>query len=468
MRKQIFPNSTSQTTKTGPTPGNRPKRNRKDNYTDNNGNEGDLGVSEEEEYTENRGGVLRPEELKALADGVKNVQEFRSLGNGPLSPPKTASPDGHGQGADPDQDPSTAKIKDLIAYTPEETAALDAIAHKRHDLNARKAMLGDRDKLIAMVVARGKATAAELRYKDKSVKDICGYDARLVWSDYESNNWRASEEGRLALESGVLRASTSSSAAGAQAGPAAAEQMQVDSSALNGTKEGESAGDEVEIGPGVCKKKRCERHKAWVKLQQQDSAMEKEQVRLGLKGLDGEEKVWRERALVRVLEDKGVDGEGDGGEARGGGGVDGVGDGVSGGGGGGENGGRGGGDAENGIGNADAEAAAAMDAIPTREEATATNQQSSHEPRNPDEEDAMHLDRTESALLSEPTTDDVDGTGHEGSGKMDGLVASGTADGDGDGAVGAVAGEAGDVAEGEKGKDGAEGGDGADAIMADN
>lgn len=398
--------------------------------------------------------MLRPEELKALVDGVKSVQEFRSLGNGPLSPPKTASPDGHGEGAATDEDPSTAKIKDLILYTPEETAALDTIAHKRHGLNARKAMLGDRDRLIAMVVARGKATAAELREKDKTVKDICGYDARLVWSDYELNNWRASEEGRLALESGDLHAPTSASSAQAEAAGDAAEQIQVDTSTANGAKEGESAGDEVEIGPGVCKKKRCERHKAWVKLQQQDS-MEKEQMRLGLKGLEGEEKVWRERALVRVLEGKGVDGGGEG---------DGGGVGVGGGGGG--EGGEGS-DTENGVGNADADAAAAMDAIPAREEATATDHGNGHGPRNAEDEDAMHLDHTGSALLGEPTADAVDGTGHEGSGAMDGLVASGTADGDGDGAAGFVTGEAGGVVGGTKRVNGAEGGDGADAIMAD-
>ena len=66
------------------------------------------------------------------------------------------------------------------------------------------------------------------------------------------------------------------------------------------SKEGEK--EEEEIGRGVCKKKRCERHKAWLKLQQQDNLFEKDQARQEMKKLDAEEKGVRERAMIRWLE----------------------------------------------------------------------------------------------------------------------------------------------------------------------
>lgn len=243
---------------------NASKRRRRDNYTDHDGNETD----EKDEQSDNRGGVLRPGELKALVDGVKDVATFMKLGDGVLSPPETAA-----------TSPGYEAEK-KIAYNSEEAHQIDEIAKKRAEIEARRDMLNDRDKLVHMVDRRRKEVLTKLKEKEKTLKDICGYDARLTWSDEELNEWRHSKEGHDQLQSAVLNA---------------------DPRLVDGEK-GEDGG-EGEVGPGVCKKKRCERHRTWYKVQQQDNAMEREDVKQRLKRLDEEEKGVKERAMIRSLEE---------------------------------------------------------------------------------------------------------------------------------------------------------------------
>ncbi|KAL9102624.1 MAG: hypothetical protein Q9163_002239 [Psora crenata] len=225
-----------------------------------------------EDLDDLRGGVLRPGELKALVDGVKDVNEFHRLGEGVSSPPKRVNTE-----ADDDK-------KDTISYTAEETAQLEHVGKKREDLIARRSMLNDRDKFVAMVEARHKAVLAELKETDKSLKDVCGYDARLTWCDGEFDRWRSSAEGQKALRTHTLPA------------PLKTETVKTEASGTAPEEDGE------EIGRGVCKKKRCERHRAWLKNQQQDNAFEKDLVRQGLRRLQHDEKGIRDRAMVRSLE----------------------------------------------------------------------------------------------------------------------------------------------------------------------
>ncbi|KAK4692510.1 hypothetical protein P7C71_g4711, partial [Lecanoromycetidae sp. Uapishka_2] len=223
-----------------------------------------------------RGDVMRAEELKALTDEAKDIQSFHRLGDGVLSPPATASPEGE----DVKTGPGTSAPKERVTYTMEEQAQLDAITEKRAVCRERKKMLDDRDRFIVSITVRQKSVLAELKEKDKSIKDICGYDSRLSWSDPEFNQWRASPDGQKALaQGGVLSAPT-----------------HIDNGELRNDEE------EEEVGKGVCKKKRCERHKAWLKLAQQENLFEKDQARQEMKGLEGEEKGVKDRALIRTLE----------------------------------------------------------------------------------------------------------------------------------------------------------------------
>ena len=286
------------------TSGNKQKR-RKPNPADQPGNHAEDGMQDEDgDYNFLRGGVLRASELKALASGVQDVDEFRKLGEGVLSPPRTASP--------PPSDPSDVKMEDAtdfkpskdsrITYTPEESRRLDEILQKKDVLKRRRGLLGDKERFLTLVKTRAKAVLEDLKMKDRGVKDICGFDARLSWSDEEFDIWRSGSEGAKALESGVLGAPSSSSSSSLAVGAAAKE---------TADRDGDEKMDDGEIvGKGVCLKKRCERHKTWWKLQQQDVAFEKEEVRQEGRKMESEERGVRERAVLRTLEGGGVGGEG--------------------------------------------------------------------------------------------------------------------------------------------------------------
>ena len=272
MKNLVFGKSSAEQ-KDGP--GSHKKR-RRDNRTDNFGNT-EEGSDDDHAHL---GGVLTPSELKALTDGSKDLDAFRKLGDGWLSPPATASPEG---GDVKMEDAQFEKPKPT--YTPEETAQLASIAEKKVRCKARRRLLDDRDKLLLLITTRAKNVLAEMKEKDKSLNIICGYDSRLTWSEDEFNEWRASPEGQKALQKdGVLEA------------PPLKEKEEGSEAAKDADKE------EEEMGRGVCKKKRCERHKAWLKLQQQDNLFEKDQARQEMRKLEADEKGLRDRAMIRCLE----------------------------------------------------------------------------------------------------------------------------------------------------------------------
>jgi len=263
------------------------KRRRKENITDHTGNGDDGAIEDEAEDAQAylRGGILRAGELKALTSGVKDVEEFRKLGEGVLSPPRTVSPDEKDTKMQDGDAMSKEKLK--VVYTAEEKTQLSEIASKKDSLKHKREALGDREKLLGLAKSRARVVLEELKKKE-GTKDICGFDSRLIWSDEEFEAWRTSSEGQNALKSGQLGA------------PAASAENDGDEKMTNG----DSAHPE-EIGKGVCQKKRCERHKNWIKLQTQDIAFEKDECRQEMRKLEKEEKGVEERAMMRHLESGG-------------------------------------------------------------------------------------------------------------------------------------------------------------------
>lgn len=267
-------------------PANNKKR-RRDNFIDNYGNMDD---STDEDPGFLRGGILKASELKAITDGINDIDAFHRLGDGVLSPPPTVSPEG-----DDVKIENEAKVERKPIYTPEETVKLEEIASKREKVRAHKKMLDDRDRFLLLVTARAKTVLGELKDQDKSINTICGYDTRISWSDTEFNEWRASPEGKSAMEKGgVLTAPTKREKA---------EKVEDDGTNEKTAPETHvNEVDEEEIGKGVCKKKRCERHKAWLKLMQQEILFETHQARQAMKKLEAEEKGVKDRAMIRHLE----------------------------------------------------------------------------------------------------------------------------------------------------------------------
>lgn len=262
----------------------------------------------DEKQDHSRGGILRPGELKALVTDVKDISDFRKLGDGILSPPPTAAKDETNsdikmEDAPP---PESVTVNNKIPYTPTETDQLQTLTTKKNELRARKKLLDDRDAFLTLARERAKGVLDELKKKE-NVKDICGFDTRLVWLDEEFDIWRNSPEGVKAL--GERKLGAPSSLVPAQVAPQVNGESQPQQPSTIAITNGDipipsnaEQPESDELGKGICKKKKCERHRNWYKIQQQEIAFAKDEVRQGMRKLDEEEKGMRDRARIRWLE----------------------------------------------------------------------------------------------------------------------------------------------------------------------
>ena len=290
------------------------RKSRKDNYTDNFGNGEDF---DEEGDTYLRGGILRPSELKTLASSKNTIAEFRALGEGVLSPPETVSPDEERDG-DIKMSDSTHPT---VTYTESETAQLADIKTKTLALKERKKLLDDRETFLSMVKARNKTALDEMKKKEKGAQ-LCGFDPRLAWADEEFEEWRSSSEAKAVFEVGKLPPASAlldgaekekeKKEHGKRKGQKVEkdvdgkqeqdhEQEEEKENVVDGDgKEGDSPGGEK---TGMCTKKRCPRHRDWLRVQTNNLGLDKDEIRVEMKRLLTEEKGVRERATIRSLEE---------------------------------------------------------------------------------------------------------------------------------------------------------------------
>lgn len=241
------------------------------------------------------GGVLTIGDLKAAITGVESVQEFRALGNQIVPPPpdpaKEESPNSEVKSEAKSQDSQKLGL-DITAngveYSPQETAQLGKLREKREVLLHRKELLAARSAFIELVRQRAKSVVAKLKQNDPKGgwKDICGFDSRLAWADEEFDEWRLSDAGKKALAEGTAEAM------------AASYPVKTDADG-DTAMDGEGQDELAFVTRGVCIKKRCERHKQWVKVQQQDIAFEEETADRDLKKNEQEAGVVAERAVLR-------------------------------------------------------------------------------------------------------------------------------------------------------------------------
>lgn len=233
-------------------------------------------VEEEEEPTP-LGGTLRAKDLKALVDASPNIQAFKNLGTGVLTPPQTASPS---------RATFPANGEDL-SLTAGEIERLTALHKEKTQLKDRLEVLKDREKFVSMA----KEQAVRLADREKiKMKDFCGYDSRLSWSDAEFLLWRNSKHGRAAFHHSTLNptpeqiSSTPTPADGADA-------MDID---------GGVDGEEKDT---ACLKKRCQKHPQWQKLNLQDARFEELEVVEAIKECEKDERSVRDRARRRGAKD---------------------------------------------------------------------------------------------------------------------------------------------------------------------
>ncbi|XPT04301.1 COMPASS (complex proteins associated with Set1p) component [Ascochyta lentis] len=227
----------------------------------------DEGRDDQEEPTP-LGGVLRAKDLKALIDASPNIQAFKNLGSGVLSPPHTASPTRTTFTANPDH----------VALTAAETERLTALHNEKTQLNNQLELLKDREKFVSMA----KEQAARVADREKlKLKDFCGYDARLSWSDAEFLLWRNSIHGRAAFQFSTLSPTPDQIRSAADA----------------------PADTDTDAKESVCLKKRCAKHPQWQKLNLQDARFEELEVVEAIRECEKEERSVRERARRRNAKD---------------------------------------------------------------------------------------------------------------------------------------------------------------------
>ncbi|KAL4897176.1 hypothetical protein BDV59DRAFT_169951 [Aspergillus ambiguus] len=240
-----------------------------------------------------RGGVLTAGELKAVVMGVSSAQEFRKLGERIVSPPPEEENPETGEKAQ--KKLGLDSNVDGLTYSPDEASKITELRTRRDELLHRKELLGVRDNFLNLVRQRSKAVLEKLKQSDPkgAWKDICGFDSRLAWSDEEFDEWRLSESGKNALETGTPEALASS---WPEATDADGDTI------MDGAKTDED--NLVRVTRGVCTKKRCERHKQWVKVQQQELVFEQDMLKEDLVKCEKEAQNVVERAVLRMWAEK--------------------------------------------------------------------------------------------------------------------------------------------------------------------
>ncbi|KAJ5130529.1 uncharacterized protein N7515_006568 [Penicillium bovifimosum] len=180
-----------------------------------------------------------------------------------------------------------------MEYSPDEIAKIEKLRAQREDLLHRKEMLAARTKFVSLLKPRAKGLVEKLKQHEPKGgwKDICGFDSRLSWSDEEFDEWRLSEAGMKALAEGTAEALALSSASNNDAD---GDSMMT----------GDSDDDITFWTRGVCTKKRCERHKQWVKVQQQDILFEEETTEQDLAKCEEEARAVVERSVMRRWAEK--------------------------------------------------------------------------------------------------------------------------------------------------------------------
>lgn len=269
-----------------------------------------------EEFS-SRGGVLTAGELKAAIMGVSSIEEFRKLGERIISPPpdeeeeEKANKDGNvnehetttGDGQEEGKPRSNKKLGlDIdapgLTYTLDEASKIEKLRKKRDELLSRKEMLDARSVFLTAVRQRAKYVLEHLKKTDPKGgwKDICGFDSRFAWSDEEFDEWRLSPMGAEALKDGTPDALAASY-------PVPATDADGDTAMGGDANTTENSNSETLIR-GVCTKKRCERHKQWVKVQQQDILFEQSMVHQDLTECEQEAQAVVERAVLRMWAEK--------------------------------------------------------------------------------------------------------------------------------------------------------------------
>ncbi|KAJ5234995.1 uncharacterized protein N7469_004163 [Penicillium citrinum] len=238
------------------------------------------------------GSILTVGDLKAAVLGVNSVEEFRRLGNQIISQSLSTKETTPNSEVKSETTPQAGDAFDInpkgVDYSEDEVAEMEKLRRLRDNLLHRKEMLSARSTFVGLLRPRAKGLVEKLKQNEPKGgwKDICGFDSRLSWSDEEFDEWRLSDIGKKALAEGTVEAMAASLPDATDADG---------DTAMDGEGEDELAF----LTRGVCTKKRCERHKQWVKVQQQDILFEENTANEDLAKYEQEARYVAESAVLR-------------------------------------------------------------------------------------------------------------------------------------------------------------------------
>lgn len=253
-------------------------------YSEDDKTEYETDSSLDDDMLPNRGAALRAGEVKALLEKCADIEEWRALGRKPDTPPREVDM--------PDVKDEAETKPVPLEFDELETAKMASIQEEKRKLKERNDMYNAREAFLGLVKARSTAITDEVRKTHPKMKDLCGFDPRMAWSDEEFGVWYTQKGGKEVLEAG----------ADAKIGPP----DEHDGSVVNGIAPDEDEGDAMPKKGGVCVKNRCSRHRNWAKGQLAELRFEQDLVRRALARCQAQETQIKERAMVRAWENRGV------------------------------------------------------------------------------------------------------------------------------------------------------------------
>ncbi|EED19983.1 PHD transcription factor, putative [Talaromyces stipitatus ATCC 10500] len=297
-----------------------------------------------------RGGILTVSDLKAVIMGVSSSAEFRRLGDALITPPPSTSPPARRIESKPNKEEGedeimgkrklkrekdsgeTTAVQDSeefeeeelfksnkmgldinppgVNYSAAEEAKLQELRTRREQYRRQRRMISRRNEFLGLVRARAKAILDRLKAKEPKGgwKDICGWDARMSWNEEELDDWcQNTETGRKAFEEGKLEAEPIGNLLRNGVATTDDEDEDDDDDDSNSKKKNKNNHNNntadaefAELSRGVCMKKRCDRHKQWVKIVQQDIQFEEAMLKDEFRACEKEANAIAEGAILRI------------------------------------------------------------------------------------------------------------------------------------------------------------------------
>ncbi|KIY00211.1 uncharacterized protein Z520_03896 [Fonsecaea multimorphosa CBS 102226] len=267
-------------------------------YSDEEKTEYETDSSLDDDMLPNRGSALRAGEIKALIEKCKDIEQLKALGRKPDTPPREIDINM----ADADSKPTAPPD---LEYDDLETSKMANITDEKQRLKVRYDMLLAREKFLELVKARSSTIVEEFRKTHPKMKDLCGFDPRMSWSDEEFATWYDHNGGRAIIDAGAEgrigppeEVPNDEGSTKLPNGDAAHSQSPV-------VNEEEEENDNMPKKGGVCIKNRCPRHRNWAKGQLAEVRFEQDLVRRAIQRCEAQEGEIRGRAVVRAWEKRG-------------------------------------------------------------------------------------------------------------------------------------------------------------------